>query len=370
MKFSVRFVVPRFAPNIGGVETRVEEIATRLSGKGLAVEVCAFDKNEVTKHYPVTGGFQVRRFRAIAPNDAYYLPSLSFCGWARRHPVDILDIQNIHALPAFVAGLSRSKSERVCVTPHYHGQGHTQLRKILFRGFKNLAKLVVERCDSIVCVSETEKSLVEHDFAQAKRKIVVIPNGVNYVELDRYPWNGTSRQKSLLYVGRLEKYKNVDALIRAARILRERYEDTFRVTIIGSGPHEAALRVLCIDAGLGDLVDWMPRVTREQLLQRYQSASLFVTLSEHEAYSLTVADAIALGLPTLVPKVGVFANYVNRGLAHGVDSPISAEQVAEKLHQILQDPISYCRREESKRCFLSWDEVATETLSTYTSLSR
>jgi len=366
MTLAVRFVTPRFVPNIGGVETRIREISTRLAMKGFEVEVCAFDADQLTEEYRTLEGVRIHRFHAFSPGNAYYVPGPTFCHWMRRHPVNITDAHNIHALPALMAALCHSESERICLTPHYHGEAHTPFRRLLFAGYKKLAKSIVERCDCIICVSESERVLFEHDFAECR--MTTIQNGVDYGELAKHPWNGVTEDKSLLYVGRLDRYKNVDILIRAVKLLREHFRENVRALIIGSGPYETPLHDLSAGLKLHDAVRWMPNVTRDELLRLCQSATIFVMLSEHEAYSLAVADAIAQGLPTLVPKVGPFTSYVNAGLAEGVDAPIQVGKVAEKLREMLRDPMRYSQRIKSRNYFLSWDDVTIDIEQTYRSL--
>jgi glycosyltransferase involved in cell wall biosynthesis len=364
----IRFVLPRFAPSIGGVETRVREIATRLGARGYLVEVCSFDASPNTKRIANVGRVRITRFRGFAPSEAYYFPEPAFCHWARRHPVNIVEAHNIHALPAAAATVCKSKGERLFLTPHYHGEGHTIFRRLLFGCYKNLAKVIIDRCERVICVSDAERALFERDFVRYADKTVLVPNGIDSTELKRYSWNPSSENKTLLYVGRLEKYKNVDILIRATALLKKRMKETIRLVIIGSGPCEGSLRRLCTELELQDTVNWIRSVTRDDLLKRYRSAVAFVLLSTHEAYSFAAADAMALGVPTVVADAGSLSTYVRLGLASGVSMQTDSEEVAERLKEIIKDPPKYARQKESAKYFISWDEIATKLENVYARL--
>ena len=357
MNLNVRFVAPRFAPSIGGIETRVREIATRLSKKGFRTEVCSFDSSPITRSIRSIDGVRIYRFRSIAPHDAYFFPGPVSCHWLRKNPVDIIDAHNIHAFPASAAAFCRSGREKLLLTPHYHGEAHTPVRRMLFSGYRRLAKFMVQRCDYIVCVSESERQLFERDYPRSAMTTATIPNGVDYAELNRYSWKPRTENNTLLYVGRLEKYKNVGILLEACHILKKSFSQIVRLVIVGSGPYEAALHDLAAKLDIQDTVSWVRSASRDELLRNYERTSAFVMLSEHEAYSLTVADAIALGVPAVVPTAGGLAAYVKKGIAIGVDTA-RPEGVAQKLLEVLQDPFKYSRRMEARKHISSWDDVA------------
>ena len=65
-------VCPRYYPDIGGVETDVKEMSERLVRKGFEVEVVCTDPSGKHPKEEFINGVEVRRFRSIAPYDAYF----------------------------------------------------------------------------------------------------------------------------------------------------------------------------------------------------------------------------------------------------------------------------------------------------------
>lgn len=124
-------VCPRYYPDIGGVETHVKEISERLVKRGFEVEVVTTDPSGKLSKDDEINGVEVRRFRSLAPYDAYFFaPQIYF--YLKKANCDLIHAHSYHALPAFFAALA--KRDRTFVfTSHYHGKGHTVLRNILHK---------------------------------------------------------------------------------------------------------------------------------------------------------------------------------------------------------------------------------------------
>ncbi len=95
---------------------------------------------------------------------------------------------------------------------------------------------------------------------------------------------------------------------------------------------------------------------------------MVVMPSEFEAYGLVAAEAISLGVPTIVANVTALADFVSAGLAQPIDPPITSEKVMEKIGQVLTDPRAFSPKSAPGEGILSWDEVAARTCSLYESL--
>ena len=89
-------------------------------------------------------------------------------------------------------------------------------------------------------------------------RIAVVPPGTDF---DRFsPDENVAREPVLLHVGRIKKYKSVDHLLRAARLLRDRGRE-FRVVIVGSGDDRPRLEKLAAELGLGATVEFTGFIT-------------------------------------------------------------------------------------------------------------
>jgi len=357
-------VTPRYYPDHGGVEEVVQEVSERLSARGHEVLVYATDPTGRLPAQQVLNGVEVRRFWAAAPNDSYYLSPGLLEALKKESGIDILHAHSFHAFPAATAALMKGSSMLV-VSPHYHGRGHTQARERLFQVYRRTAlKALVKRADKILCASDYERRLVEKDFPSAATKILLLPNGVDLEDLKkvrRHPSEGLK----ILSVSRLERYKNLDKLIEAVGILRNRGLDA-KLTIVGRGPYEQRLKSLSERLGTAELIDWREDLTKDQLHEEYASSNVFVLLSSDEAFGIAAAEAMIIGLPTVLADAAALSSYVEKGLALGVSLPLSAAAVADRIVEAVQhEPPDV---ELIWRHFLSWGAVVDRLEAIYQGL--
>lgn len=223
--------------------------------------------------------------------------------------------------------------------------------------------MIFSRADSVICVSEYEKKLVESDFEVAA-KTVKIPNGINLKEFEdlRQPEKSSSRkagrEKILLYVGRLEEYKGVQYIIQSLHELQN-----FILRIVGKGPYEAELRDMAKHFGVEGRVEWLKDLSRKELLECYADADIFLMLSSHEAYGITVAEALAAGTPCIVAKGSALEEFVDGINCIGIENPISKQKVTGALKEIENKE----RTEDSgiDKNIIDWNEVSARIEKQY-----
>lgn len=222
-------VCPRYYPDIGGVETHVQEISERLVKNGFEVEVICTDPTLRMPKHEIKNGVKVTRFWSFAPANAYYFaPQVYY--YLKNGDFDLVHAHSYHALPALFAAMAK-KHNRFVFTPHYHRGGHTLIRNILHKPYKSFGSKIFEKADKVICVSEHEKNMVMLDFGVPEEKIKKIPNGVNLGDFKGLGHKKKSSGKTLLYVGRLEEYKGIQHIIQTLPHLKN-----VMLEIIGLGP--------------------------------------------------------------------------------------------------------------------------------------
>jgi glycosyltransferase involved in cell wall biosynthesis len=354
-------ICPRYSPDIGGVETHVKEISERLVKAGHDVEVITTDPMGKLSKQEIINGVKVIRFRSFAPGNAYYFAPQIYT-YLKKHDYDVIHAHSYHAFPAFFASLGRHDGKFV-FTPHYHRHGHTVFRDLLHKPYRLLGKLIFSRADSVICVSEYEKRLVESDFEVAA-KTVKIPNGINLKEFKdlRQPEKNSNRktggEKILLYVGRLEEYKGVQYIIQSLSELQN-----FRLRIVGKGPYEDELRDMVKSFGVEGRIEWLKDLSRKELLECYADADIFLMLSSHEAYGITVAEALAAGIPCIVAKGSALEEFVDGINCIGIENPVSKQKVTKALKEI--DKKERNKNSGIEENIMDWDEVSARIEKQY-----
>ncbi|PIR42852.1 hypothetical protein CO058_02300 [candidate division WWE3 bacterium CG_4_9_14_0_2_um_filter_35_11] len=174
-----------------------------------------------------------------------------------------------------------------------------------------------EQASSIACVSNILKSqfLEEYSGDQKKRiskKTTVIYNGV---DSDKFsPSKEINDKFKVLYVGRVDREKGIDLIIRAMSELKSRKLD-ISADIIGGGIEEADLKNLATSLDVSDRVKFLGQVQNDKLTKYYNEASLFVFPSRRlEGQPMTVVESFCSGLPVIATRSGGLSEIIEDGV--------------------------------------------------------
>jgi glycosyltransferase involved in cell wall biosynthesis len=146
-----------------------------------------------------------------------------------------------------------------------------------------------------------------------------MPVGQEFHDLDR-----TRQGDRLVSCGALIKRKKFDVLIRElARVPKT------HLTIFGEGPERSHLESLVDELNLGDRVTLPGNVSREDLNEAFNQASLFVLLSVDEGFGMVLKEAQKAGCPTMA--------LASDGMVDtGLDYPLGDdEDVAKRICEVL-----------------------------------
>ncbi|HVJ95825.1 MAG TPA: glycosyltransferase [Acidimicrobiia bacterium] len=143
-----------------------------------------------------------------------------------------------------------------------------------------------------------------------------------------------------LAVGRIAPNKCLHDVIAAFAAYRRCFDADAHLTIVGN-EHTAmqytkALRSLVSELQLGAAVEFTGAVPDAALRAYYQSADVFVILSEHEGFAVPVLEAMYFDVPVLAFATGALPETVGAGgLMLESKDPVT---VAAAAHEILSQP--------------------------------
>jgi len=293
----------------------------RLVDRGHEVTVLTADAGNKGNHVERRNGVQIRRYRSIAPNETiHFSPQIATA--VRRSNASIVHAHNYHSFPLFFAALGVGDRQFV-VTTHYHGGSASPVRDRLLSVYHPFGLWAVRRADSVIAVSEWERKQLATDFGVTA---TVIPNGLEikrFSEAEPIEYN----RPYLLSVGRLEEYKGIQYVIRAMSQLPE-----YDLLVVGSGSYREELERITREEGINEQVKFLGYVDDKQLPPLYVGAEMYVTMSEFEAYGMTVAEALAAGTPCVVRETGGLKDWVSQEGVIGIDDPDS-NQIVEVISQ-------------------------------------
>jgi len=345
----ILFVTHRYPPRTGGVETHVREIATRLADRGHEIVVFSADAGDDVPTRTTHDDVRTRRFRSLSPGGAFYFaPQMAVA--IHRADADIVHAHNYHAFPLFFAAVGLT-DERFVVTTHYHGQSASGFRDMLLSVYRPFGKRAVRQADEVIAVSEWECDRLHEDFGV---NATVISNGIN---IDRFA-NANPEERDrpyLLCVGRLEEYKGIQHVLRALPEL-----PGYDLVIAGSGPYREELERIARETKTSDRVHFLGYVEDKRLPRLYAGAEVHLSLSEFEAYGMTVSEALAAGTSCVVREAGALKDWLDDPAVEGV-TVTSPHMISEVINKILgQNP---------ERDVPSWSKVTDQILTRYLDLA-
>src|SRR3989338_2208200 len=175
---------------------------------------------------------------------------------------------------------------------------------------KMLTPIAIRFADGVMVPTEKLRFYVENFGA---KRIEVIPNGV---DIGRFASKQKTKNKkqeaiNILFVGRLEKQKNLKSLVRAVsklKILKKKIRDRvsknlipLKLVFIGSGSLKYELTELAQKLD----VDFQTKapMANEKLPEVYRQADIFVLPSFIEGHPKALIEAMSCGLPCLASNI-------------------------------------------------------------------
>ncbi|MFN8595327.1 MAG: glycosyltransferase family 1 protein [Anaerolineae bacterium] len=174
-------------------------------------------------------------------------------------------------------------------------------------------------------------------------------------------------EKYLLFTGTLEPRKNVAGLLHAYRQLIDRERQSPPLLLAGSrGWLFDETRALIDQLCLSDRVRWIDSPAESDLVALYNAATVFALPSHYEGFGLTVLEAMACGVPTIISDRGSLPEIA--GGASLIVDPDDYTELANSLQRALYDePLRAELRSKGFRRVtdFSWERCARETLAVY-----
>jgi 1,2-diacylglycerol 3-alpha-glucosyltransferase len=332
-----------YLPMLGGVSTAVETLRSTLGALGHRVVVVA------PRMAGAAADPGVVRVPAVPaptyPDFGLPLPVMSALA---RHlaglALDIVHVQHPFLLGGTGRRLARRLGRPLVFTYHtlYEKYAHyvPLPRPLVARTAVTWSTRFANTADLVIAPSAGVAARLR--ACGVRPPIEVVPTGV---DLERFRpgdrpaaraalgWESGPR---LLYVGRLDREKNLDFLLDAFTQVATRHPGA-TLWLVGRGTHERALQRQARRFGLGERVRFVGPVGHDAIARYYQAADLFVFASTTETQGLAVLEAMAVGLPV----VAVRASGVEEAVVDGVSGllvPEDREAFTGAVSELLADP--------------------------------
>lgn len=173
------------------------------------------------------------------------------------------------------------------------------------------------------------------------------------------PENIENTAEYVLAIGRLEPVKGFDLLIESWVNVNK------KLLIVGDGPEHSKLNSLIDKHGLGDFITITPSVSKEDLIEYYQKASLLIVSSRREGGPRVALEALYLHIPVISTNVGHMSQILPHELLAEPDN-------LESLKSLIDNWIDRSMSQESIFEYVaeeySIDKASNKVLSVYEDL--
>jgi glycosyltransferase involved in cell wall biosynthesis len=193
-------------------------------------------------------------------------------------------------------------------------------------------------------------------------QIRVIENGIDAGHYRPDPADGRFDRPTVLYLGRLKKYKRLDLVVEAfARVLSS-HPDA-RLVIAGTGDAEPETKALANRLGISGSVDFPGFVPESEKLRLLRGTWVHVLTSPKEGWGISVVEAAACGTGTVASNSPGLRDSVVDGQTGFLVPHGDVQALSERIGQILNDPQLRERLGRAARLFAerhTWERAATD----------
>lgn len=294
--------------------------------------------------------------------------------WVENHILSKKNIHFIHAHTVFSDGGTAYKLHKKYGTNYivtvrntdinYFYKYRMHLRPLMYEILLHAKQIVFI---SYAYMKKVISILPKQILEKTKDKFKVIPNGIDnfWHENPSSPKSLNSEDIKLLFIGRMDRNKNVKAIISA---LNDLSKGGHRCTLdmIGTGPLEMKMKSYSKKLGVGKNVTFHGHINeRESILSIMNDSHVFVMPSYTETFGLVYIEAMSRGIPIIYTSGEGVDGFFKVGEVGYSILPNDKEDMIRKIFKIKENykvTSSNCI-ENSKK--FNWKEISINYLKYY-----
>lgn len=376
----IGFLITYFYPQTGGAESNCYYLARELAKKH-EVHVFCSGKEDIDE---TIEGIHVHRSKEIFRIKYYlaYYPSL--LDSLARYDLDVLHVHGLgfaqHDKAVKMLKQTNPRTKIVC-TPHGPFMAlkkYNLLGSFFKKAYTPSIRKSLALYDAVIQVNPYQKEWMTKEYHVPSRKIFFVPNGIPRSSFESIPSTSLNKvrkkyalpQKPLLvYLGRIQKYKGLDQVIRALPLLHE----CVFLAIGKDADDRARLEALARNKGVSDRVIFTGEVSEKDKLAILELSDLFVFPSEWEAFGIGMLEAMARGNAVVSTRTEGGRYLVRPGKNGYLFHHGNIQELASSVKKILANPSAMKRMQSFDRVLaktFTWEKIAVTLEKLYRSLIR
>ncbi len=314
---------------------------------------------------------------------------LRLAGWKQylgnlkklRRVVRERDVERIHCGRCLPEGWLAWLMKRISGIPYecyVHGEDVETAASS--RELRWMVQRILGAADRLIANSHNTASLLETQWNVPTERITVLHPGVDTQRFQPAARSDEARRELdwrhrtvILTVGRLQRRKGQDMLIRALPMIRDAIPNIL-YAIVGDGEERASLEELAETEGVRDAVRFLGGIDDAQMISAYQQCDLFALPNravgrDIEGFGMVLLEAQACGRPVLAGQSGGTAETMQLGETGVVVPCETPEPLAEAVAKLLLDPRTLDEMGAAGRKWATtnfdWDSLARKANSMF-----
>ena len=274
------------------------------------------------------------------------------------------DVIHVHDWLTFQAGIKVKEMSKKPLVAHVHATefdrtGGNGVNEYVYQ----LEKEGLSKADRIITVSNYTKNMVVNNYGIDPAKIDVVHNAVEFPGT-AFKAHSCSKEKTVLFLGRITLQKGPDYFIYTARRVLDVYPDA-RFIVVGSGDMESFIINKAAELGIADKVLFAGFLQGADVDRAYQIADLYVMPSVSEPFGITPLEALRNNVPVIISKQSGVSEVLENALKVDFwDIDEMANKIVNVLHYgELRDELRDRGSSEVKK--FNWDEPAGKCVDVY-----
>jgi glycogen(starch) synthase len=376
----IGFLITYFYPQTGGAESNCYYLARELAKKH-EVHVFCSGNEDIDE---TIEGIHVHRSKQIFRIKYYFAYYPSLIDSLARYDLDILHVHGLGFVQhdKAVKALKQAYPDtKVVCTPHGPFMAlkkYNLLGSLFKKAYTPSIRKGLASYNALIQVNPYQKEWMTKEYRVPPRKIFFVPNGIpqsSFIRISQSSLNAVRKkyevpQKHILaYIGRIQKYKGLDQVIRALPLLPQ----CIFLAIGKDAGDRARLESIAKEKGVSERVIFTGEVSEKDKLALLELSDIFAFPSEWEAFGIGMLEAMARGNALVSTRTEGGRYLVREGKNGYLFDHGDISGLAQNVNKIVNNPRTMGRMQSYSRTLartFTWEKISVTLEKLYRRLIR
>lgn len=214
------------------------------------------------------------------------------------------------------------------------------------------------------CEEVFEKYIPKKYYVELKNKTHIIPNGIDDFwlknKLREKLKSEFNKEIKLLYVGKIDKNKNIQTTQKVVNVLRKKGYN-ISLSVVGKIVDKNEFKKIIKDKS----TRYTTPKSKEELIKIYRNNDIFIMPSFKETFGLVYAEAMSQGLPIIYTKNQGFDKQFKEGLVGYHVDPNQIQNIVENVIKIIKNYENLSRNSVKYVEYFNWNKICKKYYSIY-----